>query len=134
MENTASAPFMKDGDREADPDPAECNSRPTFEPGDTVSDCDQDNPEENPALVLEAHAIPADEFGLVALQRTVASLNTQYPADDPVIRVVFIESLDTVHGDWEVEEILDKRVDPVGKLPSGIRTYCYPQSRLRDIE
>lgn len=100
------------------------NKFPYFDPGDVVTDReDQDD--------------PADEVQVSDSGSTVADYNPAYPADDPVISIVFVEDTHEL-GFWEKHTDLqaDRNPDtPFGELivdavPDNRKRYFYPESRL----
>jgi len=100
--------------------------------GDWVRDAEGDD---SKMLVVECFDIPADEFGILQTQSTVAEENPGYPADDPVVKVVFYEGLNYYLDGWSVEEVLDKAVRANGKLgDTRISAYSYPLSRVTPIQ
>lgn len=79
-----------------------------FEVGDRVVDRDADDP--SPAQVVGLPDESAKNTVIEKLDQTVAEVNPDYPADDPVVAIKF--------------------VSPVDNRPEGT-TYEYPASRLK---
>lgn len=103
-----------------------------FHAGAHVTDREDDDAD--PMLVLDPNVGPADQVDIDDLNATVADVNEHYPADDPVVRVVFVSWLDRhVPGwtDWRTDrqfaETLRDYADDWG-VP--LETYDYPESRL----
>lgn len=64
---------------------------------------------------------------------TVAEYNPKYPADDPVVVAVFVNSIERVLGtNWTLASVWEFAA--YGKLKDvGIKPYFYPESRLVPI-
>jgi len=110
---------------------------PTFEPGELAADREKTEV----VLVLEVYDQKADEFTIPALAgRTVAECasNDGYPADDPVVEVVYVSSLNFRLSerrgiDWTPEKILGMhRGNNLSRY--NLRSYSLPASRLREID
>lgn len=107
----------------------------TIAVGDWVTDKHPSN--EGKAIVVECHDIPAADWFILNLQCRVSEVpsNEQYPSDDPVVRVVFTDSLSEEFDDWTVEEILDYDVRVPNKLgDTAVRAYTFPISRLKPLD
>ena len=78
-------------------------------------------------LVMAIH--DEHDRGLVvpSTSETVASYNPEYPADDRVIEVRFVETLDAYLSEWTATDVLDASTDST--LDAG-RPYFYPESWL----
>lgn len=111
---------------------------PHFDPGDLVTD--RENADAF-MLVVDVSDERADDVEVAKTGSTVADYNPAYPADDPVISIVFVEDEHEL-GLWEKHADLqaDRNPDtPFGELiadaiPDDRRRYSYPQSRLIEAE
>lgn len=85
-------------------------------------------------VVLEATGKAAEQSYISALGQTVAEANPDYPADDPVLSVAFVEIIEDALGiDWEPGDIVE--IAERGELTRArIKTYAYPESRLAPAE
>lgn len=87
-------------------------------------------------IVVERLAEQASDVFVPALDRSVADWppNSEYPADDPVVRAVPTTRLAERFGDaWSVTDVLDAYGD--GDLEDGsVTVYSYPASRLTPIQ
>ena len=103
-----------------------------FESGQRARDRESDN--ESEMLVLGAHGKTAEECDISAINQTVAEVNPEYPASDPVADVVFVEGIETALGlGWEADDVL--QLDADGDLDRArIQRYAYPESRLAAVE
>lgn len=109
--------------------------------GDRVVDRETDLEDEEPARFARVRSVvgqPARVHDIPALGKTVAEVNPDYPADDPVVRVVFEDGLRRyVPVDWEswAPEDFGKRLRAYEVTWSvSVPTYSYPASRLRLAE
>lgn len=95
---------------------------------------DRDGDGESQMLVLGVRDIPAREHHIDAIGQTVAEANPEYPADDPIADVAFVESIENALGiDWDVDDVL--QLDADGDLDRArIKRYAYPVSRLAPVE
>lgn len=104
-----------------------------FQPGEVVIDCEDPD---DPKLIVfatecgEAEAVHVDEA-----DATIAELNPEYPATDPVVECIHVDWLDRhANDDWDkwlgpsFPNYLEAYADE-WNIP--IRTYSYPVSRLR---
>lgn len=104
----------------------------TPKPGALVVDRDDDSPQPSVALVLDTVNVRADRYRLDALDgRTVAELNPEYPADDDVAIIAFLDDLDDALGDYKQYTTARLREHT---RTADIRTYSYPAGRLRPAE
>ena len=83
--------------------------------------------EEKAVLVMEIHDERAEELTIPGTGETVASYNPEYPADDRVIEVRFVETLNAYLSEWTTTDVLAANID--GTLDAG-SPYFYPESRL----
>ena len=98
------------------------------ERGDIVPD--RESNDDARLIVLERHDVPASEKYVSAINATVAEANPEYPDDDPVVSVAFIESVEDALGlSWEVEDVLEV-YDEDRMERARIKRYAYPESRL----
>lgn len=125
--------------------------RETFDPGDRVRDTDGDESSDKStdgfAIALsyrrddDGSLVPAASHEVNALSENVAKLNPEYPADDPVVTVVFESYLNSMFPDewteWRDDdpETFERRIRECGRewgIPRA--TYDYPESRLELAE
>jgi len=66
-----------------------------FSLGDTIYDIEQGKAEER-AYIVSLPGTTADNLELPSSEETVASYNEAYPATDPVVKIVFADSLSEV--------------------------------------
>lgn len=102
-----------------------------FAPGTLVRDRDAqgENPED-PAVVLNTPPVPADEWTVPRLGRTVAEDNPEYPAESPVVVVAFRDHLDERLPGWGDRE----GYWPLSTLNErGVRHYSFPAARLERV-
>ncbi len=105
-----------------------------FRVGQRVRDRDTD--EEVELVVLDPDRGDADAVHIDAIDRTVAAVNEEYPADDRVIECVHVEWLDRHVEDWEA---WDRNTFPerlrgyTDEWSLPLRTYYYPESRLEAV-
>lgn len=98
--------------------------------GDTVRDRDDDDPDPDPAIVVNMPDVPADEWTVPRIQTTVAEDNPDYPADAPIVVVVFADTLEESFPEWERNDPL-----PITELnDEGVQHYSFPAPRLEPIE
>lgn len=87
-------------------------------------------------VVREGRALVEDVYIEDGL--SIADVNPGYPDDDPVVDVVFVETLDRMFGAWRKEwqrHTLDWRLaEYKDEWGVPIRTYGYPASRLRPAD
>lgn len=85
------------------------------------------------AIVVRAGRATAADHVLKDGQ-TVADVNPDYPATDPLVSVVFVETLDRTVSEWRdrwERHTLDWRIDDFkDEWGVPIKTYSYPESRL----
>ena len=91
---------------------------------------DRESNDDARLIVLERHDVPASEKYISAINATVAEANPEYPDDDAVVSVAFVESVEDAFGlSWEVEDVL-KAYDEDQMERARIKRYAYPTSRL----
>lgn len=95
---------------------------------------DRESEDESRMLVLGANGKTAEECYIAAIDQTVAEVNPEYPASDPVADVAFVEGIEDAMGiGWEADEVLGLYAD--GELDRArIRRYAYPENRLAPFE
>ena len=90
----------------------------------------RENDDDGQMLVLGAHGKTAEECYVSAIDQTVAEANPEYPADDPVVDVVFVEGIEDALGlDWSADDVLQLAADE-NLDRARIKVYGYPESRL----
>jgi len=110
---------------------------PKLEPGDFAADRE----ESEVVVVVDIHDEQADEYKIPALAgRTVAEVpsNSAYPADDTVVEVVYVSTLN-----YKLRKVRDMTWDTakiVGMYGGDnlsrydVRSYSVPASRLREVD
>ena len=103
-----------------------------FESGQRAVDHESDD--DSQVLVLGARGKVAEDCHIEAINQTVAGANPEYPANDPVADVAFVESIETALGiEWSADDVLQLVAD--GDLERArIKHYAYPESRLAPAE
>jgi hypothetical protein len=103
-----------------------------FESGQRADD--RESEVESQVLVLGARGQTAEECYVSAINQTVAEVNPEYPASDPVADVAFVEGIEDALGlDWSADDVLQLAAD--GDLGRArIKHYAYPESRLAPRE
>lgn len=121
---------------------------PRFDPLDLALDAEQlldaeRKPEVVPlVVVLRHHDERAHSVDINALGHSVADVNRRYPADDRVVRCVFVSSLDHNMAGWrdpyavarangEPGEFIDWLDHYQDEWSVPLTTYDYPETRLR---
>ena len=103
-----------------------------FDRGDIA--LDRESNDDARLIVLERHDVPASEKYISAINATVAEANAEYPDDDAVVSVAFVESVEDAFGlSWEVEDVLEV-YDENRMERARIKRYAYPESRLAPTE
>lgn len=101
--------------------------------GQRVSDRESNDTEE--MVVLRIRALTtARERHIDAIGQTVAEVNPEYPASDPVVEVAFVGDIEDALGiDWEADDVVE--LFQSGQFERArIDHYAYPASRLADGE
>ena len=81
-----------------------------FEGGERAFDRESDD--DSQMLVLGPHGKTAEEYYISALGQTVAEVNLEYPASDPVADVAFVEGIEAALGlDWVADDVLQLDAD-----------------------
>lgn len=102
--------------------------RAPFEIGEQVYDHEDDDPDT--AIVTNTPKIPAHDWDIPHLERTVAEDNPDYPDDAPIVMVLFESDIDDHFPDWDretaltIDALLD--VDPTH--------YVFPHQRLESLD
>jgi hypothetical protein len=103
----------------------------TPKPGDVVLDRDDDDPD--PAMVANAPDIPAEDWTIPWLEKTIAEDNPDYPADAPIALVVYVNQLEENEEalpDWDRENAV-----AISELnESSLSYYVFPYPRLQLAE
>jgi hypothetical protein len=103
----------------------------TPKPGDVVLDRDDDDPD--PAVVANAPDIPAEDWTIPWLEKTIAEDNPDYPADAPIALVVYVHHLEETEEalpEWDRENAV-----AISELnESSLSYYVFPQPRLHSAE
>jgi hypothetical protein len=103
----------------------------TPKPGDVVLDRDDDDPD--PAVVANAPSIPAEDWPIPWLEKTIAEDNPDYPADAPIALVVYenhLEENEEALLEWDRENAV-----AISELTeSSLSYYVFPQPRLHSAE
>ena len=86
---------------------------------------DSDRDEE--VIVVDVHEIPAEDYGVLATQQTVAEHNPEHPADDRVIEATYTASVDNA-------EDVAQQVASGDLNAADLQTYTFPESRLTATE
>lgn len=104
-----------------------------IEAGAIVVDRDQDEDEQNPAVVMNTPPVPAKEWEVRALDQTVAESNPDYPEDSEVAIVLFQSWLEDDRTDVP-DEVRSKLAahEPVSVADAGTigKIYAFPKPRL----
>lgn len=103
-----------------------------FDIGDRARDPESDDAE---VIVLDTPCVDAAKYLIIETGQTVADYNEGCPGtspNDPVVEVVFVESLDAVFGvgEWSVEGVLEMYEE--AKLEDHVTRYAYPDGRLNN--
>lgn len=105
---------------------------PRFDVGDAVIDTEVDDPER--MYVVDPARGTADEIYIEALEGTVADVNPDYPADDPVVSCIHESWLRHNVGerwhDWRDEDFADRLRAFAAEWSLSLKTYDYPEHRL----
>ena len=86
-----------------------------------------DREREKEVIVVDVHAVPAEDYGVLATQQTVAEHNPEYPADDRVIEATYVGSVDNAED--VAEQVASGDLDA-----ANLQTYTFPESRLTAAE
>lgn len=112
-----------------------------YDVGDIVRVKDRVPTEPSVALVVQKRLASARIAGIDGTDTTVADRHPTYPADDPVVRVVYTEALDEHAPDWRDEWPTDEAtqrgdgihgdiVRYISRNTVPLERYDYPVSRL----
>jgi hypothetical protein len=101
--------------------------RAPFNVGEEVYDQHDDDPDT--AIVTTTPEIPAEDWEIPHLERTVAEDNPDYPADAPIAFVLFEQQVDDHFSDWERDEPLT--IDAL--LDAETTFYTFPHQRLEPL-
>jgi hypothetical protein len=100
-----------------------------FEPGDRAFINETDGSE---ALVLATPNVQAKDYVVPGQGKSVAEYNADYSAcspTDPVVQVVFIESIEEAFGSQWTDETIQE-LHEEGSLAEHADQYAYPDTRL----
>ena len=100
--------------------------------GERVVDGDVLSTEREAAVVVEIPGETAEQSYIADLDTTVADVNPDYPPDEPVATVAFVDDLDTWASGWEFVSP-DGLADELG-ASGTVALYTYPVSRLTPVE
>lgn len=104
--------------------PADTDENGPIPVGAYVYDREDDDPSE--AIVVNRPGKQADEYLIEVREKTVASVNPDYPPDAPVLEVVFKPELNKiVHWDVSTTDSLWPLVQD-----ENLQVYAYPEPRL----
>lgn len=103
-------------------------SHPSWEIGDVV--CDQEDDDPDPAIIVNIPGVPADEWNLPRFDTTIAEDNPDYPADAPIITVLFEENLNHAFPTWEQDSPI--AYDTLNER--GLQYYSFPAPRLEPAD
>ena len=95
----------------------------TVEVGEWRIDSDRDEE----VIVVDVHEIPAEDYGVLTTQQTVAEHNPEHPADDRVIEAVYVGSVDNAED--VAQQVASGDLDA-----ADLQTYTFPESRLTATE
>jgi hypothetical protein len=101
--------------------------RAPFDIGEEVHDQHDDDPDT--AVVTTTPEIPAEDWDIPHLERTVAEDNPDYPADAPIAFVLFEQQIADHFPDWDRDEPLT--VDTL--LDAETTFYTFPHQRLEPL-
>lgn len=99
--------------------------------GEYVIDADDEDPD-LAVVVQRPDATVSDiTVGSGEEQRTVADDNPDYPADEPAVKIAFVESGLTRH--WEEWTTAESDELYAGAQSHGVKLYTFPESRLSTV-
>jgi hypothetical protein len=101
--------------------------RAPFDIGEQVFDREDDDPDT--AVVTTTPEIPAEDWDIPHLERTVAEDNPDYPNDAPITFVLFENQIDSHFPDWDLENPLT--IDAL--LEAETTFYTFPHQRLESL-
>ena len=95
---------------------------------------DRDSDDESEMVIVEIRRTPAREHYIDAIGMTVAEVNPDYLAHQPVVDVAFVSAIEDALGiDWSADDVLELAAD--GNLDRArINRYAYPVGRLVPVE
>jgi len=96
-----------------------------FAVGDTVRDCEDNDPD--PATVVKLPPVECSDWELTARDATVAEDNPEYDPDAEVVVVAFDEGLANYAPDWDGEE-------PLSLGETDVYVFAFPPGRLAPVE
>jgi hypothetical protein len=101
--------------------------RAPFDIGEQVYDQHDDDPDT--AVVTTTPEIPAEDWDIPHLERTVAEDNPDYPDDAPIAFVLFENQINGHFPDWDRDEPLT--IDAL--LDAETTFYTFPHQRLESL-
>jgi hypothetical protein len=101
--------------------------RAPFDIGEQVYDQHDDDPDT--AVVTTTPEIPAEDWDIPHLERTVAEDNPDYPDDAPIAFVLFESQINGHFPDWDRDEPLT--IDAL--LDAETTFYTFPHQRLESL-
>jgi len=89
----------------------------------------------SPMRVVESDIGPANQVKVGGTPISEYDNNDEYPADDPVVEVVFEKDLDHRVTDWRehVDHLSDYLDQFAEEWNVTVNQYAYPQSRLKEV-
>ena len=97
----------------------------SFDIGETA--LDRDDPDTDPAIVVNTPTVPANEWTIPRIDKTAAEDNPEYPADAAVVVVVYEDVLEESLPNWERDDPI-----PLSDLnEAGVSHYSFPAPRLK---
>ena len=108
-----------------------------LQPGMVVVDCEQDEADQNEAVVMTTPPVPAEQWDVTALDCTLAEANPGYPADARTVLVIFRSRFDDEKEGYHVDvpdEIRRKLAAhdeiAVRDVADLCKFYAFPEPRL----
>jgi len=99
-----------------------------FAAGEVVHDRDDDEP--NDAVVVNVPPLPASEWDVRALDKTLAEANLDYPADAQTVIVVFCETLAEYFETTDTTGELESQLPIAALANEQVQFYAFPAPRL----
>ena len=99
-----------------------------FAAGEVVHDRDDDDP--NDAVVVNVPPIPASEWDVHPLDKTLAEANPDYPADAQTVIVVFEEALTEYFETTDIAGELESQIPIATLADEHVQFYAFPAPRL----
>lgn len=99
-----------------------------FAAGEVVHDRDDEEP--NGAVVVNVPPIPASEWDVTALDKTLAEANPAYPEDAQTVIVVFREALAEYFETTDATGDLESQIPIATLADERVQFYAFPAPRL----